>query len=116
MSIKELYDSLKGVSKMVQGELTIPDFTEEDYEDLYYTLLEELSEHIGDNYEFWYTKWARSFHKYKSRYRHTFDFLDPQYEKPVEVQTIREQLSTIKFYLQKRAYSRYPKKFINEEE
>jgi hypothetical protein len=113
MNIKELYESLKG-TRAIQGELTVPNFTDENYEDLYYYLLEELKEHIGSNYEYWYTKTARAFHKYKARGRNTFDFYDPQYEKPVESQTIREQLATIKFYCQKRAYSRYPRKDIEE--
>jgi hypothetical protein len=108
--LKDLYDSLKGSSRCVQGELTIPDFKDEDYKELFFTLLEELSPYIGSNYEYWYTKTARSYHRYKARGRHTFDFYDPQYEKDVESQTIREQLATLKYYLQKRAYSRYEPK------
>lgn len=107
MDIKEIYNSLKGSSRVVQGELTIPDFTPADYEELYYTILGELAPYIGDNYEFWYTKVTRSYHRYKARGRHTFDFYDPQYEKGLESQSIREQLATLKYYIQKRAYSRY---------
>lgn len=113
MELKELYNSLKG-TRATQGELTIPDFTEADYEELYYYLLGELAPYIGSNYEYWYTKTARSYHRYKARGRNTFDFYDPQYEKEVSSQTIREQLATIKYYLQRRAYSRYPNK-VNEE-
>lgn len=107
--MKELYESLIG-TRVVQGELTIPDFSPEMYEDLYYALLETLAPYIGQNYEFWYTKTARSYHRYKARSRNTYDFYDPQVEKDVHSQTIREQLATIKYYLQKRAYSRYPLK------
>lgn len=105
----DLYQSLKG-TRVVQGELTIQDFTPGMYEDLYYMLLEEIAPYIGENYEYWYTKTARSYHRYKARSRHTFDFYDPQVEKDVGSQTIREQLATLKYYLQKRAYSRYPLK------
>lgn len=109
MEIKELYESLKG-TRVIQGELTISDFEDAEYEELYFLLLEELAPYIGENYEYWYTKTARSYHRYKARGRHTFDFFDPQYEKDVGSQTYREQLATIKYYLQKRAYSRYPNK------
>lgn len=109
MECKEIYESLKG-TRVHQGELLIQDFTDADYKELYYYLLEELAPIIGDNYEFWYTKVARSYHRYKARGRHTFDFYDPQYEKSVESQTIREQLATLKYYVQIRAYSRYPLK------
>lgn len=114
MDLKDLYENLKG-TRVRQGELEIPDFTSEMYEELYYSLLEILAPYIGDNYEYWYTKTARSYHKYKARSRHSMDFYDPQYEKSVESQTIREQLATIKYYLQKRAYSRYPLKTDMEE-
>jgi hypothetical protein len=90
--------------------LTVPDFTDAEYEELYYTLLECLAPYIGENYEYWYTKVARSYHRYKARGRNTPDFYDPQYEKGVESQTVREQLATLKYYIQKRAYSRYPLK------
>lgn len=113
MSPSEIYESLKG-TRVKQGELTIADFTDSMYEDLYYTLLEELAEHIGGNYEFWYTRIARSYHKYKQRSHKTYDYPDPQYEKALDSQTIREQLATIKYYCQKRAYSRYPKKEVEE--
>src|SRR5213079_313587 len=106
MDFKNLYNQLKGVSRVKKGELWITDFTNEDYENLYYTLLEMLEPFIGDNYEFWYTQKARSYHKYKQGKAHTFDFYDPTYEKPLEMQTIREQLATLKFFIQKRAYSK----------
>lgn len=112
--MKELYESLKG-TRVVQGELTIKDFDDDMYEELYYSLLETLAPYIGNNYEFWYTKTARSFHRYKARSRRTFDFYDPHFEKSVESQSIREQLATIKYYLQKRAYSRYEIKSEEEE-
>jgi hypothetical protein len=114
MDLKEIYNDLKG-TRVNQGELTIPNFTDPDYEELYYYLLETLAPYIGENYEFWYTKTARSYHKYKARGRRTFDFYDPQYEKSVGSQSIREQLATLKYYLQKRAYSRYPLKYDMEE-
>lgn len=113
MEFKELYESLKG-TRCVQGELTIPDFSDAEYEELYYYLLEVLAPFIGSNYEYWYTKTARSYHRYKARGRNTFDFYDAQYEKEVSSQTVREQLATIKYYLQRRTYSRYPNK-VNEE-
>lgn len=109
MDFKNLYNQLKG-TRITKGELTIADFTNEDYENLYYTLLEMLAPFIGENYEHWYVQKARSYHKYKQNSRKTFDFYDPQYEKPMEAQTIREQLATIKFFIQKRAYSKYPSK------
>lgn len=109
MDVKGLYEELKG-TRVIQGQLTIPDFEYGDYEELYYMLLEHLAPAIGDNYDFWYTKWARSYHRQKARSRRTFDFVDPQFEKEVGSQTIREQLATIKFYLQKRAYSKFPLK------
>jgi hypothetical protein len=114
MTMKELYESLLG-TKCVQGALTVQGFDESMYEELYYTLLEYLAPQIGDDYEFWYTNVSRRYHRYKARGRHTPDFYDPQYEKNVESQTIREQLATIKYYIQKRAYSRYPLKDVNEE-
>jgi hypothetical protein len=98
MDFKELYNQLKG-TKNINGEFTILDFTDEDYENLYYTLLEMLSPFIGENYEYWYMQKARSFHKYKQSSRKTYDFFDPQYEKPLETQTIREQLATIKYFI-----------------
>lgn len=107
MNIPEIYKSLKGNSRVIRGELTIPDYQDEDYENLYYFLLEALAQHIGQNYEWWYVKWARSYHRQKALSRHTVDFYDPQYEKPVEAQTIREQLATIKFFTTRRTYSRY---------
>lgn len=113
MSIKELYESLKG-TRVVNGELTIPDFTAENYEELYYLLLEELAGHIGDNYEYWYLKVANWYHSYKKRRQHSADFYDPHISKEVWSQSIREQLAVLKYYLQKRAYSRYPKKGVKE--
>lgn len=110
MNFKELYSQLKGVSRVKDGELCITDFTDEDYENLYYTLLEMLSPFIGENYEYWYTQKARSYHKQRLAKAHTYDFYDPQFEKPVEAQTIREQLVVIKFFIQRRAYSKYPMK------
>jgi hypothetical protein len=110
VTIPEIYESLKGRSRVINGELTIPGFTDEDYEELYYTLLEMLAPYIGNNYEYWYTKWARAYHRQKALSRHTVDFYDPQYEKPVHDQTIREQLATIKFFVTRRTYSRYARK------
>lgn len=110
VNIPELYQQLKGKSRAVNGEMTIAGYDDEDYEALFYFLLDEISDFIGDNYEYWYTKWARSFHRQKALARHTHDFYDPQYEKPVHEQTIREQLCTIKFFITRRTHSRYGKK------
>lgn len=110
LTIQEIYDQLKGNSRMIGGELTIPDFTEDDYEALFEVIVASLAEFIGDNYEFWYTKVARSFHRQKALSRHRHDFYDPQYEKPLAEQTTREQLATLKFYVTRRTYSRYGKK------
>lgn len=111
LSFQEIYESLKYPnSKMVQGELTIEGFTPDMYEDLYYTILESLEPYIKGNYEEWYTKKARSHHKRKARSRNTFDFYDPQYEKHVWDQTIREQLVVLKFFCQHKVHSKYQPK------
>lgn len=109
-SIPELYKSLVGISRSVNGELTISGFSDADYEQLYDYLLEELSEYINGNYEFWYTTWSRRQHRKKARGTTRADFYDPHFEKHVFDQTIREQLVTIKFFLERRSASRYAKK------
>lgn len=112
-TIPELYHELVGVSRARQGELTIDGFADGDYEAYYYALLEQLAPFIGENYEHWYTTWARRQHRKKGKSRHTFDFYDPQYEKHVSEQTIREQLVTIKFFLERRSASAYGKKTLS---
>lgn len=114
MSIQELYESLKG-TRVKMGELSIPDFTDENYEDLYYYLLEELSPYMDGNYEYWYMSWAKKYYKEKLRKAHKYEFYCPQVEKDILSQTIREQLATIKYFLQRRAYSRYPS-WVEKEE
>lgn len=109
MSIQEIYQSLKG-TRVKNGELSISDFSDENYEDLYYYLIEELSPYMDGNYEYFYMSWAKRYYKEKKRQAHKYEFYCPQVEKDVSSQTIREQLATLKYFIQRRAVSRYPAK------
>lgn len=107
--IAELYESLKGNSRMIQGQLTIEGFNDEDYENLWRLILEELrdAEILTGDYEFFYRKWAGSYYQKFLRDRNSFYGYCPQYEKPLDGQTIREQLVVLKHFVQRRFYSRY---------
>lgn len=94
---------------MIQGQLTIEGFRESDYEELFAEIVGLLQEYdilVGD-YEFFYRKWAGSYYQKFLRDRHSFYGYCPQYEKPLEAQTVREQLVVLKHFIQRRFYSRY---------
>lgn len=108
--VKELYNSLKGQSRQVSGELYIPGFEDDDYSELWETILESIAPFVGGNYEYFYTKWARTYYRKFLRDRHNVHLYCPQFEKPLETQTIREQLVTLKHFLMVRSHSRYKTK------
>jgi len=96
---------------MEQGQLSVRGFdSEADYEELYYTLLEELAPVIGENYPYWFNRQLAAYYRFnraKSRSEYRFD---PFQGRDCEQMTIREQLVVLKFYLYRRYYSSYKAK------
>lgn len=100
-SIEELYHSLVGYRSR-NGELFIEDFDERDYEELYYAILSALRDVIGDNYPTWYMRWAASYADRLRKNAHRYGLYVPQVELPLEQQSIRMQLSVLKYYISRR--------------
>lgn len=99
-----LYQQLKGQTHERQGGLHVKGFTsEEEYEDLYYYILEVLSPVIDGDYEYFYNVQARRYYRHKQRKNKTDYFYCPQVEKPFYAQTIREQLALLKWYIYRKA-------------
>lgn len=107
MDIDELYLNLANNSRQVQGELTIEGFDDEAYDELYETLLSIMAPYIGQNYEYWYSRACIQYHRYKERHNTRYDFYDPHL-KPLEQQTIREQLAVLKWKLYRWYYGTKP--------
>jgi len=100
----ELYHGLKG-SRMKRGELTIPDFTDSDYQALYDILVEQLQPHFGSDFFSWFREQTVFHHRYRVAHGANFEINDPLFEKyPYEL-TVREQLVVLKFYLYRQYYS-----------
>ncbi|WP_067936741.1 hypothetical protein [Alicyclobacillus kakegawensis] len=104
-TLDELYESLKGCRSQ-NGELVIPDFTDADYEDLYYAILDSLKDEFGTNYPGWYKIWAYRYHRHRQNNSKTYEFADPPYDLPLEQQTIRNQLVVLKFFIGRRYWHR----------
>lgn len=105
----QINQSLKG-TRIVNGELRIKDFTPEDYETLYFYILEVLKPYFNGNYENWYFKTVKQYVRFKKKTNRTYDFYVSQDNKPIELQTVQEQLAVFKFFIYRRTGSKYPKK------
>ena len=105
-----LYESLKG-TRMEQGQLSITGFeTEADYQELYYTLLEELAPVIHDNYPYWFNRQLAAYYRFNRAKSRSYQLFDPFQGRECEQMTVREQLVVLKFYLYRRYYSSYKTK------
>jgi hypothetical protein len=112
-TIEYLYESLKGKSRVINGELTIPGYTDEDYEGLYFALLEALApltNNFGGDFRYWYAVKCRQYHTFKVSNRRTYHFYDPHVEIDPDYHTIRQRLAVLKFYIGRRRWSRYGRK------
>lgn len=99
--IEELYQELKG-TRIINGELFVEDFEEEDYEEIYFYILGELQPLFKGNYVNWYEKKALSYYRYKQRTNRKDLVYIPQKDKPIEEQSTREQLALLKFFISRR--------------
>lgn len=101
--MSHLYEEIRD-SVIVNSRLCIEDFEEEDYNELYYFLLDELKSKFKGDYFKWYEKKAWSYHKYRVQTNNKSTIYTLQKDLSVEEQTIREQLAVIKFYLKRDYY------------
>ncbi|MCF8566998.1 hypothetical protein LLE49_19955 [Alicyclobacillus tolerans] len=114
MNIKMLWNDISGVGKTIHGRFTVDDWTEETYEDFYDYLLDQLSIYIGDDYDSWYKRVALSYYRHRvASAVHNIMYI-PQYDKPLEEQTTREQLVTLRYFIYRRATSAYAAKCEEE--
>lgn len=106
--IAELYDSLLG-SRLVDGQLVIPGYTEPDYEELWEYLMTELVIPLlrGRDYYYWLAAQAARYRKNRRLGEWERAYYDPLTQNRPEELTTRQQLAVIKFYLKRRRYSHY---------
>jgi hypothetical protein len=104
--LKELYEDLKG-TRVKNGSLIVPNFNAQDYEQLYFMLLDELRPIIKNDFYGWYGKAVKSYAKYRKRYDATNDVYIPQIMHPLEEHTTQMQLAVFKHYIYRRATSKY---------
>lgn len=111
MELEELYESLVGHHiRAKDGELCIPDFEQEDYEELYYALLGALSPIVGENYWGWYERMVMSYHRHRAANAKFYEFADSLFSTPIDNHTIRMQLVILKYAIGRRFWSGYPSK------
>lgn len=108
----DLYEILKD-SRIVQGDYTFKntsrtDDYDEDYQELYYSILEVLKDDIGDNYWIWYDRQVDRYSKSKKNNNKKLgDVYIPQRRFANVDHTIRQQLTVLKFYVRKKTDSQY---------
>lgn len=108
MELEKLYDSLCGNNiKSKYGELSIPDFENEDYEELYFAILEELTPIIGGNYWGWYERMIHSYYRHRAANAKFYEFSRPHLQIPLDNHTIRMQLVILKYAIGRRYWSAY---------
>ena len=104
----DLDNQLKGQThtKSGTGELVVRGFeTEEEYEELYFYLLEKLKDFFDGDYYNWYTEQCRRYARFRRSNSARYDKVIPQESLRVEEHTIRQQLAVIRWYIYKRANS-----------
>lgn len=115
MTANELYEALLKQARNVNGELRVKGFTDEtQYAELYDIFLDVLSPVFEGNYEYWYRLQATARHRQLLRTSLHYDFRDPQYELPLENQSIRAQLVLLRWYLTRLVFSDYRIKMFEE--
>ena len=105
---KSLYEELKE-SRIIKGKLTIRGFGKDEYEELYYSLLEEMITLFDGDYNNWYDFTNERYIKYKKVTNKTNVYI-PQESLQTEYHDIQMQLAVIKFYLYRRSTSGYKTK------
>jgi hypothetical protein len=108
----ELFEILKD-SRILKGDYTFKnvkhndDFNEE-YEELFYSILEVLKDDIGDNYWNWYDRQVNRYCKDKiSNNKKNQAVYIPQRRFANVDHTVRQQLTVLKFYVRKKTDSQY---------
>jgi hypothetical protein len=108
----DLYDILKA-SRVIDGDFTFKEFSKndnsEEYEDLFYSVLEVLKEEIGDDYWKWYDKQVARYVKYRKTTNKNNSVYIPQYRFANTDHTARQQLAVLKFFCYRKANSGYQK-------
>ncbi len=94
-------------TRVVQCELTVEGFTEEDYKELYLYLMEVLDPFFKGNFYNWYQEQVLRYYNYKRKTNRTYNFLCTQATTPIEEHTIRERLAVLKFFISRRVQSGY---------
>lgn len=106
MNLDSIYDQLKG-TRVRNNQLTIPDFTYEDYENLLELLLDLLQDKFNGDYYAWINRQAWSYKRFRTANRIHDEFYDPlTLKQPWDLST-REQLAILKYYLYRYTYSHY---------
>jgi hypothetical protein len=107
---QDLYEVLKS-SRILKGDFTFKGWpyeeNAEEYEELFYNILEVLKDEIGDNYYQWYDKIVNRYIKYKINTNKNDSVYIPQKRFINEEHTVRQQLSVLKFYVYRKANSGY---------
>lgn len=109
-TIQYLYESLRGNSRVINGELTIPEYQDEDYQGLYETLIETLAPYANwynGDFSYWYAVKCKQYHGFKVSNRRTYNFYDPIVEIDPAYHTIRQRLAVLKFFIGRRRWSRF---------
>ena len=105
-TISLLNDGLKGETYTRQGELFVKGFTEiSQYEELYYSLLDELKELFNNDYYRWYEDVCRRYARFRRSNSTRYDVVIPQEKKRSSDHTLQEQLAVIRWFIYKRANS-----------
>lgn len=113
--LSDIYETLKDLkARVINHRLTIDGFSAENYEDLYFLILEALNDHIAHDYDAWYRQTAWSYHRFRGINNHNHDWYDPHISRDPMDQDIREQLCVLRFYLMRRHFSNYSKKCEEE--
>lgn len=107
--LDEIYESLKGSRINDAGELTISDFTADDYEELWSLILESIVAPSlrGKDFYHWLGAWAV---RYRNQRRHTNVYYetalyDPLTQNQPDELNTRQQLAVMKFFIGRRRFS-----------
>ena len=101
---REIYESLKGFRRNKAGELLIPNFTNEDYEELVSQILVILEPVIAGDFSGFIAKVHYEYLKWYSRQRMDLLQVRPRYD---ENPNIKQLLTLLKHYVYRRTYSNY---------
>ena len=107
MDVEGMFRQLVGFRKNRAGELYIPGARAEDYTYLVDTILDELEPVIGESLEAFWWKIHTEYVRYWKRFTEPYN-VRPRLGEPLND---RQKLLLLKFYLYRRTYSAYEKKY-----